>query len=459
MKIRLILTASRTDPLRRSDPFMPLSLPILAATAPGHAYEFIDMLWEDEVDVDRPVDLVGMSVRLTAEKRAYELADAFRKRGVPVVMGGPQVSAVPHRARRHADAVAVGEGEPLWPVIVEDARRGKLRPFYVCSPEPFDGRGAEVFQVGSYPDLAGVPHPVTGPYRKSYTFSTTFAVRGCPVNCDFCSVTRLFGPRFRTRPVRDVVDEIRAFPGYYYLLDDSVFGKAETWDYYLDLYGEIARLERKKFWTGQANLDAASDPKGRRVIEAAVRAGLLYAAVGIESIDPETLRRSGAMAKTGVRGGEDALARIRENIRFIQDLGVIVSGWFVMGYEGDTIDTWKRTLDFCREMHILPAIFPVKALPGTRLHERLKREGRLDDGRLINVVNPAMRDEDVWRTMAEVRREGFSIAENLRRARFYAPRFRSDRIHKTIFLMVLQSKIGAGLDVSRDEFYVESGEG
>jgi radical SAM superfamily enzyme YgiQ (UPF0313 family) len=455
MKITLILAASRSDPLRKTEPFTPLALPLLAATAPDHEYHLVDLMWEDEVDFNRPADLVGISVKLTAENRAYEIAHEFRKRGVRVVLGGPQVSAVPHRAKKHADAVAVGEGEPLWPVIVRDAGENRLQDFYVCSPEDFDGRGRSVFQVKSHADLSAVPRPLVHLWKRKYPFDTVFAVRGCHVDCDFCSVTGFFGKKYRRRPIPHVLDEIRGFKDKYYLIDDTVFGRETTYDYYLELYGAMAGLDRKRYWTGQANLDAASSPRGREVIKAAAGAGLFYAAVGIESIKPSVLKSSGAFAKMGVRRDEDALDRIRENIRFIQDQGIIVSGWFVIGYEDDRIDTYYETLEFCKEMHLLPAIFPVKVLPGTRLFDRLKAENKLDENRLFNFVHPTMGDDEIHRALAAVRSDGFSLAQNLRRARFYASRFKSDRIEKTIFLLILQSKLGRGLDISRDEFYVD----
>jgi hypothetical protein len=127
----------------------------------------------------------------------------------------------------------------------------------------------------------------------------------------------------------------------------------------------------------------------------------------------------------------------------------------VIGYEDDRIDTYYETLEFCKEMHLLPAIFPVKVLPGTRLFDRLKAENKLDENRLFNFVHPTMGDDEIHRALAAVRSDGFSLAQNLRRARFYASRFKSDRIEKTIFLLILQSKLGRGLDISRDEFYVD----
>ncbi|OHD64162.1 MAG: hypothetical protein A2176_00795 [Spirochaetes bacterium RBG_13_51_14] len=455
MKIKLILAASTNDPLRKNDPFMPLSLPILAGCAPGHDYTFIDLLWENDVRYDEPADLVGISVRYTAENRAYEIADEFRRRGVTVVLGGPQPSMVPFRAIKHADAVAVGEAEELWPVIVRDAEDGRLKRFYVCAPEPFDPGAQSVFKIDTYPDLKKKISPARHFYKRNYVFDTVFAVRGCPVNCDFCSVTEMSGPRFRMRPVADVVAEIDTFKNYYYLLDDSVFGKPATYDYYRDLYDAISSLKKRRFWTGQANIDAAADEKGRAVIRKAAESGLLYAAIGMESINPKTLAKSGALRKMGAGTGSDVIQRMRDNIRFVQDQGVIVSGWFVVGYEDDDIETYYRTWEFCRDMRVIPVIFPVKALPGTRLHDRLLREGKLDDSKLINFRHPGISDEDIFSAMNCVSAAGFSWMEILKRTSFYLPRFMDDIIHKTIFALVLQTKLRGAIDVSKDEFYVD----
>ena len=328
-----------------------------------------------------------------------------------------------------------------------------LKHFYVCSPKPFDPRGHSLYKVDAYPDLKQMGAPLRGPYKNKYVFDTVFAVRGCPVNCDFCTVTEIFGPRFRTRPVPDVVAEIDSFRNYYYLLDDSVFGKAQTYDYYLDLYAAISNLKKRRFWTGQANLDAAADEKGKTVIKKAAEAGLIYAAIGMESINPETLAGSGAINKMGARPGADVVSAMKENIRFIQDQGIIVSGWFVIGYEHDDIDTYFRTLEFCSEMNVIPVIFPVKALPGTRLYERLKKEGKLDDDRLVNFIHPTIRDIDISDALTRIGTEGYSLREIIKRTLFYLPKFADERIHRTIFALVLQSKLRGAIDVSKDEFY------
>ena len=454
MKIKLILAASRSDPLRNNDPFMPLSLPILAGLAPGHEYDFVDLLWEDDVRYDEPVDLVGISVRYTSENRAYEIADEFRKRGVKVVLGGPQPSVVPFRAIKHADAVVVGEAEDLWPVVVQDAEKNRLKNFYVCSKKKFDIGSYSLYKTDSYPDLSNNTPPVRNLFKRKYVFDTVFAVRGCPVDCDFCAVTGIFGHEFRMKPVAAVVAEIDTFKNYYYILDDSVFGKPSTYDYYHTLYDSISRLEKRRFWTGQANLDAAADGKGREVIIKAARAGLVYASIGMESINPQTLVRSGAIKKMGAGTGSDVIGKMKDNIAFIQDQGIIVSGWFVIGYEDDDIDTYYRTLEFCRSTNVIPVIFPVKAMPGTRLYERLQKQNKLDDTKLINFRNSRIRDEDVFMALKKTGDEGFSWMEILRRTLFYASKFKNDKIHKSIFALVLQAKLRGAIDVSNDEFYV-----
>jgi radical SAM superfamily enzyme YgiQ (UPF0313 family) len=448
MRITLIMGAAQREPMHGNNPFMPLSLPLLAATAPGHNYTIIDLLAGESVDFSRSADLVGISVRNTSEERSFALADAFRSRGVPVVLGGPQVSANAFEALAHADAVVVGEGDRLWPVVVEDVTRNRLKRLYVCAPVPFDARGYSCHQIREYDDLQHVKAPLRGLVRRRYVFDTVFASRGCPIGCDFCYVPAMFGSRFRLRPVEDVVAEISTFRRYFYLIDDTVFGKPSTYGYYSRLYDSIGRLTKKRYWTGQANLDAAADPEGREVIIKAQRCGLLYAAIGIESINPAVLERSGALRKTGVSTSGDFLEKLKQQIRFIQDLGIIVSGWFVIGYDEDTEDTWYRTFDFCSEMNMLPAIFPAQALPGTKLFADASRQGRLKKTRFSNMTHPTITDEAIERAYRCIMREGYSCSASWKRLGFYWPRFRDDRIHKSIFLAVLQKKFSRGVDIT-----------
>jgi radical SAM superfamily enzyme YgiQ (UPF0313 family) len=456
MKITLILAAAEHDPLRLTDPFMPLSLPLLAAAAPGHDYTFVDMLAGEEPDFGAPADLVGVSARLTAERTAYAIADEFRRRGVKVALGGPQITSVPHRAAPHADAVAVGEGELLWPVIVEDAAKDALRRFYVASPKPFDASGESLHQIARFAELATEVRPAERrPYRKKYAFDTVFAARGCAVDCDFCSVPALFGHAVRTRDPAAVVAEIDTFNGMFYLLDDTIFGRPSTYGYYLDLYERLGALPKRRLWTGQANLDAAADEEGREVIRRAARAGLTYAAIGVESIDPRVLERTGMIRKMGVQSGEDAVERMKEHVRFIQEQGIFVSLWFVVGNEEDSLDTFERDLAFAEELHAIPVICPLEALPGTRLHKRLEAEGKLSSDKRINIRHPSLTDEQILGAMQDTSRRAFSARAIFRRSlwqtKFYdrwnpkaGERFRA-KMEKTMFTIVMQFHMRKGV--------------
>lgn len=455
MKIMLILAASENDPLKKTDPFMPLSLPLLAGAAPEHDYVFVDMLAGEVPDLNAVVDVVGISTRITAESTAYDIADRFRSKGVKVILGGAQPSSAPHRALHHADAVAVGEGEPLWPLILKDLANGALKSFYVASPNTFDARGNSVYQLDDYPELKYIAPPLRNLFRKKYQFDTVFATRGCPVNCDFCSVPGIFGKRVRKRPVEDVVKEIDSFRNFYYLLDDSVFGRPADYDYYLELYDAVMKLKKKRFWTGQANLDAASDPKGREVIQKAAAAGLLYAAIGIESINPVVMKKAGTLAKSGAYRDENVVQKMKENIRFIQQQGIVISGWFTIGYDEDNIDTYHKTLDFCLETGIIPVISPLEALPGTALYNELKARNRVDHSKVINIIHPVMNEEDVLEAFREVNAKGNTLGRIMKRTLFYATLFEkntlslNDKIHykifKTIFTFILQLKLRKGI--------------
>ena len=451
MRIKLILAADPKDPMKDKNPFKPLSLLLLAAAAPGHDYKLVDMLDTRSIDYDSAVDLVGISVRRSAEATAFQVADKFRQRGIKVVMGGPQASANPFESLAHAEAIVVGEGELLWPKLLEDVQQGALKDFYVSAPRKFEANGHSVYQLEQLPSLDKIPRVNRRLFNKKYAFELVFASRGCAINCDFCSVSRLFGSKYRLRPVDDVLEEIAAFKGYYYLIDDTVFGRHNTYDYYLGLYDKIAKLKKVRYWTGQANLDAASNEKGRAVIRRAAQSGLIYAAVGMESINKKVLQESGSYAKMGVSKPADMLAKMKENIRFLQQQGILLSAWFAIGYEDDDISTYYETLSFCLEMNVLPVFTPVHAMPGTDLYDRLKTEGKLQDN-MVNVTNvphQTITNRQIISALKFANKKGYSLMTNLKRTYFYFKILRQqkgntlkDIIHKTLFAFILQWRFG-----------------
>ncbi|MFW6221478.1 MAG: B12-binding domain-containing radical SAM protein [Fibrobacterota bacterium] len=454
MHITLILSASPNDPLRKRDPIAPLSLPLLAACVPEHDYTILDMLWDDQIPYDKPTDLVGISVRLHAQEYAYSVAREYRNKGVKVVLGGPQISAEPFMAKQHADGVVIGEGEPLWPRIVEDTLHDSLKSFYVCSPKPFEAKGHPVYQHYSYADLNRTPFANRSLLPRSYTFDSIFAVRGCPVNCDFCSVTELFGSSYRKRPVKAVLKEIQTLGKYFYLLDDTVFGRKQLYPYYLSLYSKLAKIKKKRYWMGQANLDAAASSQGRAVIRQAAKAGLMYAAVGLESVNLQTLQTSGALKKSGTESS-DYLKNMKENVRFLHKQGVFVSGWFVVGYQSDCRTTWRECLKFARQTGIFPVVFPVKALPGTRLYKRVLSEGNLLES--YRIAHHQLDEKTITEEMQHIKRKGhslFNIAINTIRFAVICPR---QRLRRSLFALITQLQLRKGIDILNKSFWKETG--
>ena len=450
LNISLILASDDKDPLRRRDPFQPLSLPILASLAPEHNYTLIDMLWDwEKVDFDTPDEVIGISYRESAERKAFELGDAFLKRGKTVILGGVQATALPFEAKKHATTVVIGEAEDLWAKVLNDYQNDSLLDFYVCSPQKFDAKGFSFYQTKELPDLQNLPRPKRELFKRKYDFELTFASRGCPINCDFCTVSYVFGKKMRFKPVDDVVEEIKGFRRFYYLLDDTVFGRPHCYDYYIELYDKIAALPKRKYWTGQINLDAASHEKGREVIRKAAKAGLVYAAAGLESVNYQTLKESGSHAKMGIKNADDYLAKMKENIAFIQKQGILISGWFAIGYDTDSIQTYYDTLDFCKETNILPVFTPVRALSGSRLWNKMQAEGRLqtDTGHISNIKHPVLKDEDIFNAVVDTAVKGYDTKTNLRRIRHHfklflkSERKLNDAIYKTIFASITQSRM------------------
>jgi radical SAM superfamily enzyme YgiQ (UPF0313 family) len=218
----------------------------------------------------------------------------------------------------------------------------------------------------------------------------------------------------------------------------------------LSLYEQIRGLKKTRYWTGQANLDAASHEKGCEVIKKAAESGLVYTAIGMESIHTKVLKKSGSISKMGIKNNEDPIERMRENIRFIQNQGILISAWFAIGYEDDNTDTYYKTWEFCKEMNLMPVFTPVSAIIGTDLYERLMKENKLQDGstNLTNIPHQQLTNEKVLSALQITMRKSYSLLSILKRTFFYAKKIAgnksnsiNDIIHKTIFTFVTQRRM------------------
>jgi len=327
----------------------PKALALLAGlTPPDVQVRAVDDRFEP-IPYDEPWDLVALSVGTYEARRAYEIADRFRARGVPVVLGGFHPSLCPDEAQEHADVVAIGEAEGLWPTVVEDARRGALQPRYRQRRRPcLDGvlPRRDVFRGRRYAPLSVVQYG-----------------RGCNHNCEFCSIKAFYGGGLRYRPVEDVLAELAPERRQrIFFADDNIVADP---DRAAALFEALIPLGRR--WIGQVSLDVVDRPG---LLELMARSGCQCVIVGLESLNREALRQ---MGKGWSRADEHA-----RRLSAIRDHGITVYGTFVFGYDADRPGDFDVALDFAVRQRLLMANFnALQPFPGTRLYERLAREGRL----------------------------------------------------------------------------------
>jgi radical SAM superfamily enzyme YgiQ (UPF0313 family) len=336
---------------RTSDAMQPLAFAILRALTPPD----IEVVAYDErvepIPLDEPTDLVAMTVETYTAKRAYQLATAFRRRGVRVVMGGYHPTFVPDECSAFADAIALGDAEGIWPAIVDDARRGRLRP---------------VYQQRGYPPLTAQPLSDRSVFQgKKYAPVTLVQYgRGCRFNCDFCSIHAFYGSSLRQRSVRDVCREIeQAGQKLVFFVDDNLFvdvPKAR------ELFEAVRPLGIN--WFCQSSIDIARD---RSLVRLMARSGCSSALFGFESLRAENLRQ---MRK----GWNTKWQDFETSISVVRDAGIMIYGTFVHGYDHDTVQSFDDTVDFAiRHRFYLANFNPLTPTPRAPLYDRLASEGRL----------------------------------------------------------------------------------
>jgi len=266
--------------------------------------------------------------------------------------------------------------------------------------------------------------------RRRYMMDSIFTTRGCPNHCRFCPVTDIFGAKIRHRPIDHVVAEVSSLGPRYYNFDDSVFGHPQIVDrpeenqYYLDLYGQLARLRPKRRWSGASGLSAVNYRDGRRILEIAAESGLCSISAGLESISAHGQKQSGAWRKLHYTSPDCFdIRHVKENIRTIQSLGIEVRGFFIVGWDDDTAETYRRTLEFCDECDITPFIFTLTPMPGSQIYREYLEQGRIfpncawEDYGTGPIVyrHPTMSEQEMFDRNAEVMTEGYSTRRILKR--------------------------------------------
>ncbi|MDY7075819.1 MAG: radical SAM protein [Chloroflexota bacterium] len=360
MRRKLVLV-NPVNPVRigltvnESSRFPPIGLGIIAALTPEHwGVELVDENWESFTY--READLVGITAFTASANRAYDIAAMYQGRGVPVVMGGIHASMCPDEALQFADAVVIGEAETIWPQVVADVEAGQLRQVY----------------QGKWPDLAGLPRPRRDLFHPDYMFASVQTSRGCPMDCDFCSVTAFNGRRYRRRPPEEVLNEIETIPQkMLFFVDDNIIGYGkESQEQALVIFRGMVERRLDKWWFCQASLNFADDTE---VLRWASRAGCKMVFLGLEAEEAGALTE--VNKRLNLKRGVGAYA---EAFRRIHRAGIATLGAFIFGVDGDTPERIHRRTDYMIRsgVDVMQTTF-LTPLPGTRLFDRLRQEGRL----------------------------------------------------------------------------------
>ena len=329
--------------------FPPLNLATLAALTPPEHEVVIDDGCVGPVTATGSADLVAMTAMTAQAPEAYRLADEYRARGIPVVLGGIHPSMCPDEAAEHADAVVLGEADRLWPDLVRDFAAGKSKARY-HDPEPVD--------------LADVVIPRRDLLDPSgyLCFNSVQTTRGCPFDCNFCSVTTMSGVKYRFRPVEKVVEELRAIDARsIYFVDDNIIGNPKKAKL---LFKAMAPLKRK--WASQVTINFARD---KELMRLARESGCQGVFIGFETTSDKSVRDAGK----GVNRPKEYL----RDIGRIREAGMKVWGSFIFGFDNDDLDVFQHTLEFVEKAKLEFAQFSLMTpLPGTALYRQFEEEQR-----------------------------------------------------------------------------------
>ncbi len=331
----------------------PLQLGILAALAPPDVeVALIDDRCE-AIPYDEATDLVCLTVETFTARRAYEIAAAYRKRGVPVAIGGMHPTLIPEEAAAHADAIVIGDAEPVFAQLVEDARAGYLQRVY-HAPAP------------AIPQDGIVPRRDLFANKGYLPISLMQFSRGCKYACKFCASSTYFGQTQRCRTVEAVVREIEAQKRkLLFFVDDNI---VSDFDCAKALFRALIPLQIR--WVSQGSIDMLRDDELMRLM---VDSGCLGLVIGFESIRADNLAR---MNKGAVnRRNFDRYAR---EIEVLRSYGLQTWAAFTLGHDGDTIASIHETCDFAIANKFTFAAFNIlMPYPGTPLYAALERENRL----------------------------------------------------------------------------------
>jgi radical SAM superfamily enzyme YgiQ (UPF0313 family) len=392
---------------RKSRWLLGMTLPYVAALTPKDIQVAIkdDML--EEITFREDCDLVGLSFMSHQSARAYDLAAGFRRRGIPVVMGGFHATLAPEECQEHADALVLGEAEESWPRLLRNFQAGRLQPRY---------------QAEKLSDLKNLPCPrydLLDLKRYQIWNIPSQTTRGCPHHCSYCEVTQVYGGKFRHRPVDEVINEIQEIrrltgSGFIYFVDDNFVAHR---GHALEITEKLIPLKLDYACLATANV--GDDPE---LLDLLVRSGCVHLNIGMETISAASLQ--------AINKKQNKVKDYDRQFKALRDRGLGFSVNVMFGLDGDGPEIFDETVDFLILAKVPVAfMFILAPRPGTEVQEQLFKEGRIFDHNWANyggfkvVYHPKhmsarQLEEGYWRanrrfySLLSVLRRGFTPTRN-----------------------------------------------
>ena len=338
------------QPYIRSWQMEPLAPAVISALTPPEVQRVFYNDGLEPIPFDEPTDLVAMNVEAYTARRAYQIASEYRKRGVPVVMGGVHATLCPQDVAEYSEAVVMGEAELVWEKVLADAQRGTLKTFYRAEKR--------APRLQAHPDRS-----IFG--GKNYLpLGLVETGRGCFFRCDFCSVQSAYQHSYTCHATQDVLDEIRKQRhSLYFFVDDNLSAD-------MDRAKELLRalIPLKIRWVSQCSINAVRDEEFVQLLAASGCYGIL---IGFESLNPDNL----VAMKKGSNMAADAYQTGLANLRKYK---IRIYATFIFGYDQDDESSFLTTFNFAMEQKFYLAAFNhLMPFPGTPLYKRLEQENRL----------------------------------------------------------------------------------
>ena len=335
-----------------SSRFPPLGLAIIASLTPKNfQIKLIDENFDKFEYED--ADLVGITAFTSVANRAYEIATHYKKRNIPVIMGGIHASMMPDEALKYVDCVVIGEAESIWPIVINDYLNNNLKTRY----------------EGVHLDLQNSVIPNRQIFNTKYLFGTIQTSRGCPMDCYFCSVSAFNGRKYRQRPYEEVLDELKNIPQrYIFFVDDNILGYGKNAEERaIHLFKGMVERKLNKTWFCQASLNFGSNEE---VLKWAGKAGCKMVFLGLESADPEELK---VMDKK-----LNLQLEYEKAFKNINKYKIAVLGAFIFGSDSETKEGMGRKVDYILKNRIdVIQTTILTPLPGTRLFYDFQKNKRL----------------------------------------------------------------------------------